>query len=228
MFQLGGEYWRQLFPTLLDVLAEAQHDDGSWDPESLKDGRFGNVYATALTVVALATPYRFFRSPTMSQQQHGCGRGGRFLFSGPLVPLDRCTWMERGLVLNTYRTRSQIKETPMSNFDQQMHKMKAQPGFVAALDQSGGSTPHALSLYGIKDDRWSNEQQMLTSCIRCARGSSPRPASPASKFLRNLSENTMDREIENQSTADYLWNVKRIVPFLKVDRGLEREARACS
>jgi fructose-bisphosphate aldolase class I len=117
-----------------------------------------------------------------------------------------------------------MKEAMMSRFDQQMHQMKAQPGFVAALDQSGGSTPHALRLYGIKDDTWSNEEemfalvhQMRTRIVTC-------PSFTGERILAAiLFENTMDRDIENQPTADYLWNVKRIVPFLKVDRGLEAE-----
>jgi len=58
MFQLGDEYWRQFFPKFSKVLVEAQHADGSWDRESVKDGRFGNVYTTALAVLALATPYQ--------------------------------------------------------------------------------------------------------------------------------------------------------------------------
>ncbi len=58
MFQLGGESWRRFFPAFLDVLADAQHADGSWDAESVKDGRFGNVYTTALAVLALAPPYQ--------------------------------------------------------------------------------------------------------------------------------------------------------------------------
>jgi hypothetical protein len=58
MFQLGGDYWRRFFPNFLEVLADAQHGDGSWDPESVKDGRFGNVYTTALAILALAPPYQ--------------------------------------------------------------------------------------------------------------------------------------------------------------------------
>jgi fructose-bisphosphate aldolase class 1 len=65
----------------------------------------------------------------------------------------------------------------MSNFDEQMHKTKTQRGFIAALDQSGGSTPQALALYGIKDHVWKDDNEMLTSCIECAPGSSPVPAS---------------------------------------------------
>jgi fructose-bisphosphate aldolase class I len=110
----------------------------------------------------------------------------------------------------------------MSNFDQQMHKMKARPGFIAALDQSGGSTPHALSLYGIKADAWSNEEEMFALVHHMRTRLITSPSFSGERILAAiLFENTMDREIESQPTADYLWNVKRIVPLLKVDKGLE-------
>jgi fructose-bisphosphate aldolase class I len=112
----------------------------------------------------------------------------------------------------------------MSTFDQQMHKMKTQPGFIAALDQSGGSTPHALRLYGIKDDAWSNEEGMFALVHQMRSRIITSPSFTGERILAAiLFENTMDRDIEKQSTADYLWNVKRIVPFLKVDKGLEAE-----
>ena len=112
----------------------------------------------------------------------------------------------------------------MSNFDQQMHKMKTQRGFVAALDQSGGSTPHALSLYGIKDDAWSNEEEMFALVHQMRTRIITSPSFTGERILGAiLFENTMDRDIEKQPTADYLWNVKRVVPFLKVDKGLEPE-----
>jgi fructose-bisphosphate aldolase class I len=112
----------------------------------------------------------------------------------------------------------------MSNFDQQMHKMKAQPGFIAALDQSGGSTPHALRLYGIKDDTWSTEEEMFARVHQMRTRLIASPSFTGERILAAiLFENTMDKDIENQPTADYLWTVKRIVPFLKVDRGLEAE-----
>lgn len=112
----------------------------------------------------------------------------------------------------------------MSNFDQQMQKMKTQPGFIAALDQSGGSTPGALRLYGIKDGAWSNEDQMFALVHQMRTRIITSPSFNGDRILGAiLFENTMDRDIEKQPTADYLWNVKRIVPFLKVDRGLEPE-----
>ena len=112
----------------------------------------------------------------------------------------------------------------MSNFDQQLHKMKSQPGFIAALDQSGGSTPHALRLYGINADGWSNEEEMLALVHQMRTRLITSPSFDGKRILAAiLFENTMDRDIEKQPTADYLWNVKKIVPFLKVDRGLEAE-----
>jgi fructose-bisphosphate aldolase class I len=117
-----------------------------------------------------------------------------------------------------------MKETSMSNFDQQMHKMKTQPGFVAALDQSGGSTPGALRHYGIKDGAWSNDEEMYALVHQMRTRIITSSAFNGERILGAiLFENTMDRDIEKQPTADYLWNVKRIVPFLKVDKGLEAE-----
>jgi fructose-bisphosphate aldolase class I len=112
----------------------------------------------------------------------------------------------------------------MSTFDQQMHNMKTQRGFVAALDQSGGSTPHALRLYGIKDDAWSNEDEMFALVHQMRARIITSPSFTGERIVAAiLFENTMDRDIEKQPTPDYLWNVKRVVPFLKVDRGLEPE-----
>ncbi len=112
----------------------------------------------------------------------------------------------------------------MSNFDEQLHKMKMQPGFIAALDQSGGSTPHALRLYGIEDNAWSNEEEMFALVHQMRSRIITSPSFNGERILGAiLFENTMDRDIEKQPTADYLWNIKRIVPFLKVDKGLEPE-----
>jgi len=112
----------------------------------------------------------------------------------------------------------------MSNFDQQLHKMKTQPGFIAALDQSGGSTPGALRLYGIKDNAWSNEEEMFALVHQMRTRIITSPAFHGERILGAiLFENTMDRDIEKQPAADFLWNVKRVVPFLKVDKGLEAE-----
>jgi fructose-bisphosphate aldolase class I len=115
-------------------------------------------------------------------------------------------------------------ESKMTNTDQQMQKMKSQPGFVAALDQSGGSTPHALELYGIGKDRFSNDEQMYDLVHQMRTRVITSPSFTGDRILAAiLFENTMDRDIEKQPTADYLWNVKRVVPILKVDKGLEAE-----
>ena len=108
--------------------------------------------------------------------------------------------------------------------DEQLQKMKRQPGFIAALDQSGGSTPNALRAYGIKDGVWSNEEQMFALVHQMRTRIITSPVFTGTRILAAiLFENTMDRSVEGQPTADYLWNVKRIVPFLKVDKGLADE-----
>ena len=112
----------------------------------------------------------------------------------------------------------------MGNFDEQLQKMKTQPGFIAALDQSGGSTPNTLRAYGIKEGAWSNEDEMFAIVHQMRTRIMTSPAFNAERILGAiLFENTTDRDIEGQPTADYLWNVKRVVPFLKVDKGLAAE-----
>src|SRR6188472_451533 len=108
--------------------------------------------------------------------------------------------------------------------EQQLEKMKAHPGFIAALDQSGGSTPKALALYGIKEGAWSNEEEMFAIVHQMRTRMIISPSFTGERIIGAiLFENTMDRDIEGQPTADYLWNVKRVVPFLKVDKGLAAE-----
>jgi fructose-bisphosphate aldolase class I len=108
----------------------------------------------------------------------------------------------------------------VSNADQ-LAKIKNAPGFIAALDQSGGSTPKALGLYGITEDAWSNDEEMFTIVHEMRSRIMTSPAFNGDRILGAiLFENTMDREVEGQSTASYLWNVKNVVPFLKVDKGL--------
>ncbi len=112
----------------------------------------------------------------------------------------------------------------MSNFKQQLQRMKTHPGFIAALDQSGGSTPHALRDYGIKEDAWSNDAEMFALVHQMRARIMTSPSFTGERILAAiLFENTTDRDIEGQPTADYLWNVKRVVPFLKVDVGLVAE-----
>jgi len=108
--------------------------------------------------------------------------------------------------------------------EEQLQKMKTHPGFIAALDQSGGSTPGALRLYGIKEGAWSNEDEMFAIVHQMRTRIITSPSFTGERILAAiLFENTMDRDIERQPTADYLWNVKRVVPFLKVDQGLAAE-----
>ena len=108
--------------------------------------------------------------------------------------------------------------------EQQLQKMKSHPGFIAALDQSGGSTPGALRLYGIKKGAWSNEDEMFAIVHQMRTRMITSPSFTGERIIGAiLFENTMDRDIEGQPTADYLWNVKRVVPFLKVDKGLATE-----
>ncbi|HSB13730.1 MAG TPA: hypothetical protein VLE22_04680, partial [Bryobacteraceae bacterium] len=112
----------------------------------------------------------------------------------------------------------------MSNFTQQLQKMKTHPGFVAALDQSGGSTPSALRSYGIKEEAWSNEDEMFAIVHQMRTRIITSPSFTGDRILGAiLFENTMDREIAGSPSADYLWNVKQVVPFLKVDQGLAAE-----
>jgi fructose-bisphosphate aldolase, class I len=107
---------------------------------------------------------------------------------------------------------------------EQLQKIKTSPGFVAALDQSGGSTPKALAQYGIPENAWSNDEEMFTIVHQMRTRMITSPAFNGERILGAiLFENTMEREIEGQPTADYLWNVKRVVPFLKVDQGLAAE-----
>ena len=108
--------------------------------------------------------------------------------------------------------------------EQQLQQMKRHPGFIAALDQSGGSTPGALRLYGIKEGAWSNEDEMFAIVHQMRTRMITSPGFTGERIIGAiLFENTMDRDIEGQPTADYLWNVKRVVPFLKVDKGLAAE-----
>jgi fructose-bisphosphate aldolase, class I len=108
--------------------------------------------------------------------------------------------------------------------EQQLQKMKTHPGFIAALDQSGGSTPGALRLYGINEGTWSNEDEMFAIVHQMRARLITSPSFTGERILAAiLFENTMDRDIEKRPTADYLWNVKRVVPFLKVDQGLAAE-----
>uniref|UniRef100_UPI00387FA7A9 fructose bisphosphate aldolase n=1 Tax=Photobacterium leiognathi TaxID=553611 RepID=UPI00387FA7A9 len=111
-------------------------------------------------------------------------------------------------------------------FSKQLEKMRTQDGFIAALDQSGGSTPKALKAYGINESDYNNDEQMydLVHAMRSRIITSP--VFTSDRIIGAiLFENTLDREIEGKPTSQYLWEEKGIVPFLKVDKGLENKAK---
>ena len=112
----------------------------------------------------------------------------------------------------------------MSIFDNQFSKIKNGPGFIAALDQSGGSTPKALAQYGVSEDAWTNETEMFDCVHTMRKRIICSPVFGGDRiFGAILFENTMDRDIAGRSAADYLWKEKGVVPFLKVDKGLADE-----
>ena len=107
----------------------------------------------------------------------------------------------------------------------QLQKVQRDNGFIAALDQSGGSTPKALKLYGVDESQYSGEAEMFDRIHEMRSRIITSPAFTGERVLGAiLFEMTMDREVEGRGTADYLWNVKQVVPFLKVDKGLADEA----
>jgi fructose-bisphosphate aldolase class I len=107
----------------------------------------------------------------------------------------------------------------------QLAKIKAGKGFIAALDQSGGSTPKALKLYGIDESEYSGEDQMFDRIHEMRSRIIKSPAFTGDRILGAiLFEMTMDRDIEGQGSAEYLWNTKQVVPILKIDKGLQDEA----
>ncbi len=112
----------------------------------------------------------------------------------------------------------------MSNFEQQAAKIRNQPGFIAALDQSGGSTPKALKLYGIEENTYSGEQQMMDLVHQMRTRIVTSPVFTGERIVGAiLFEATMDRDFGGKPAADYLWNTKKVVPFLKIDKGLADE-----
>jgi fructose-bisphosphate aldolase class I len=113
----------------------------------------------------------------------------------------------------------------MSNFETQAAKIRNQPGFIAALDQSGGSTPKALKLYGVEENTYSGEQQMMDLVHQMRTRIVSSPSFGGNRIVGAiLFEATMDREFGGKPAADYLWNTKQVVPFLKIDKGLADEA----
>ena len=113
----------------------------------------------------------------------------------------------------------------MTISNQQFEKIKNQSGFIAALDQSGGSTPRALANYGLGEDSYTNDEEMYAVVHQMRTRIMTSPSFNGDRILGAiLFENTMDRDVEGRTTADYLWGVKNVVPFLKVDKGLADEA----
>ncbi len=115
-----------------------------------------------------------------------------------------------------------LKFIIMANVNQeQLNLMHSGKGFIAALDQSGGSTPKALAQYGVQENQYSNDEEMYTLVHEMRTRIIKSPAFDSQYILGAiLFENTMDRKIDGQWTADYLWEKKHIIPFLKVDKGL--------
>ena len=113
----------------------------------------------------------------------------------------------------------------MNIFEQQQAKFRTQPGFIAALDQSGGSTPKALRLYGIPEGSWTSDAAMMDLIHAMRARIITSPSFNGDRILAAiLFEDTMDRDILGRPTAQYLWEVKQVVPILKVDKGLQAEA----
>ncbi|WP_318489332.1 fructose bisphosphate aldolase [Photobacterium leiognathi] len=113
----------------------------------------------------------------------------------------------------------------MMTFSKQLEKMRTQDGFIAALDQSGGSTPKALKAYGINESDYNNDEQMYDLVHDMRSRIIASPVFTSDRIIGAiLFENTLDREIEGKPTSQYLWEEKGIVPFLKVDKGLEDKA----
>jgi len=113
----------------------------------------------------------------------------------------------------------------MFNYEDQLNKVRSADGFIAALDQSGGSTPKALRLYGIESDAYSNDEEMFSVVHEMRTRIITSPAFDGSRILGAiLFENTLDREVEGEESARYLWEQKNVAPFLKVDKGLADES----
>lgn len=109
---------------------------------------------------------------------------------------------------------------------QQLEKIQNGSGFIAALDQSGGSTPKALRAYGVEESEYANDDEMFNLIHRMRSRIMTSQSFGGSRVIGAiLFEMTMDRSVEGLDTADYLWNVKEVVPFLKVDKGLEAEGQ---
>ena len=110
--------------------------------------------------------------------------------------------------------------------NKQVERMSRAKGFIAALDQSGGSTPKALAAYGVSQESYSTEDEMFDLVHKMRTRMITSPAFSSEHILGAiLFEQTMDRFIDGLFTGDYLWEKKGIVPFVKVDKGLIQERR---
>ncbi|MCW2721616.1 fructose bisphosphate aldolase [Pseudonocardia sp.] len=108
---------------------------------------------------------------------------------------------------------------------EQQQRVRSGKGFFAALDQSGGSTPKALALYGVGEDAYGSDAEMFDQVHAMRTRIMTSPAFTGDKVIGAiLFEDTMDRQVDGSDTGDHLWNVKGVVPFLKVDKGLEKQA----
>src|SRR5690349_2560110 len=143
--------------------------------------------------------------------QRASGRHLRPPVAAPTMPSRRIGTPTEGLA--------------MSNFEQQAAKIRNQPGFIAALDQSGGSTPKALKLYGVAENTYSGETQMMDLIHAMRSRIITSPSFGGNRVAGAiLFEATMDREIDGTPTAEFLWTKKQVVPFLKIDKGLQDES----
>jgi fructose-bisphosphate aldolase class I len=147
----------------------------------------------------------------------GCAeRGGRLLLAGKKSP--DLIWT-RWLSPDNHLSR---RGSPMN--DDQFHKIQSGHGFIAALDQSGGSTPAALRAYGIDEDQYTDDDEMFALMHAMRSRIVTSPSFSGDQILGAiLFEDTMDRAIEGQGAVSYLWERKHVVPFLKVDKGLAAE-----
>ena len=108
--------------------------------------------------------------------------------------------------------------------NEQLTRMRDGKGFIAALDQSGGSTPKALKLYGIEESAYSGDEEMFALIHQMRSRMMTSPAFTGDRVLGAiLFEGTMDREVEGVGAAEYLWSQKKVIPFLKIDKGLADE-----
>ena len=112
----------------------------------------------------------------------------------------------------------------MADFAEQIRRAREDAGFIAALDQSGGSTPKALQLYGVEESAYANEAEMFDAVHAMRSRIITNPAFSGDRVLGAiLFQNTADREVAGEPTSEYLWRRKRVLPFLKVDHGLADE-----